>query len=1273
MVAVTAACVGAIAIGAGVMARDDDEGAGKRSAPDVTHAHEAQWIWSPDHTKDNVPQTACHFRKVIDGPEPEAGRIEITADDSYELYINGRLIGRGSSTRQLDEYDITRFLSRTGANTVAIRVVNERGRTAALAARVTIKDMDGPWRSYSTDASWRTNLHPLPLWNSPVYNDRRWAVAQEFGKLGETAPWDRKDEVPAEEKEKSERFQVADEFEVRRIAENESTGSLIAFTFNEFGHIIASRENGPLLLIHEGAKKENWSSVRTYCDKVKNCQGLLSLNGDVYATGDGPDGQALYRLSDRDRDGVLEQTKTLVKFTGPMGEHGAHGITLGPDGFLYVMLGNHTAMDGEYAESSPLRHSYEGDLVPRYEDPGGHAVGIKAPGGTIVRTDLDGRKVELVAGGIRNAYDLAFNREGDLFFHDSDMESDIGAPWYRPTQVYHAVSGGEYGWRSGWATWPEYWIDGLPGFLDTGRGSPAGAVVYDHFMFPKRYQNGLFLADWSQGRILAVQLKNNGATYTASSEVFIQGSPLNVTDLEVGPEGALYFITGGRGTSGGIYRVTWKGSVPAAVQNLGQGVSRVIRHPQLNSAWARQAIARTKEELGGQWGRSLNGVARSSANPPQYRTRALDLMQLFGPPPARDLLVELSRDNSELVRAKAAELMGLHANDETHEALIDLLDDTDRGVRRRACEALRRANQSAPAAEVLELVKSDDRFEAWSARRLLEQMPTDSWRDDALTSEDHRAFIQGALALLIAHPDHDTALEVLTRIEQFMSGFVSDRDFIDMLRLVELALLRSEMTPDESAGLAKQLGGEFPAGNDAMNRELVRLLAHLQVSDPLDRYMQFLDSDAPLTEKLHLAFHLRFLEHGWRPDQKMRLFSFYEDAQQQEGGGSYPFYLRFAARDFAKSLTAEESLQVLERGEEWPSAALGALYSLPETIEPDLRDKLIQLDRRLIHQDGEHVKALRVGLIATLARIGDEPCLEHLRDMWDKEPERRGVIAIGLAQHPDGDNWSYLVRTIPVADGAALRDLLAKLLDVPKAPAEPEFIRQTILAGLRLKDGGADDAVALLEYWTGESLGQPEDGWETRLTAWRTWFGETYPNLPEAALPEPAKNAKWKEDELYAYLGSEDASKSSIDRGATVFAKAQCAKCHRFGDRGEIGGPDLTTLSNRFTRKETLESILFPSHTISDQYASKTVTTTKGKTYVGLVTPSGDSVSILQPNGTKIELKSSEIEETSPSRTSAMPDGLLDTLSLDEIGDLFSYLGYRPPAKVARRTDGVVK
>ena len=337
----------------------------------------------------------------------------------------------------------------------------------------------------------------------------------------------------------------------------------------------------------------------------------------MFVTGEGPDGHGLYRLSDKDRDGILENVRTLVRFKCTVGEHGPHGLVLGPDGLIYVVLGNHAQLDGEYESGSPHRDFYDTDLVPKYEDPGGHAVGIKAPGGVVIRTDTEGSGVQLVAGGLRNPYDLAFNRDGELFIHDADMESDEGTSWYRPTRLCHIIPGGEYGWRSGWSKWPDYYCR----FAARGaRHGPRLARRHRGLQplhvprpLPRRAVHRRLVAGATSW---PCKLKRNGASYTASSEVFLEGNPLNVTDLEVGPDGWLYFVTGGRGTSGGIYRVTWKGQVPKDVTDIGTGLTAVIRQPQPGSSWARQNIAALRKQLGANWDNSLIGVARTAANPP---------------------------------------------------------------------------------------------------------------------------------------------------------------------------------------------------------------------------------------------------------------------------------------------------------------------------------------------------------------------------------------------------------------------------------------------------------------------------------------------------------------------------------------------------------------------------------------------------------------------------------------------------------------------------------
>ena len=116
---------------------------------------------------------------------------------------------------------------------------------------------------------------------------------------------------------------------------------------------------------------------------------------------------------------------------------------------IYMVLGNGSRVDRPVSDSSPYKRPYEGNVVPRMEDPKGHAAGVAAPGGTIVRCSLDGTQIETFAGGLRNSTDLVFGSAGQLFVCDSDNAADAKLPWYRPSMVFHVPSGAELGWRSG--------------------------------------------------------------------------------------------------------------------------------------------------------------------------------------------------------------------------------------------------------------------------------------------------------------------------------------------------------------------------------------------------------------------------------------------------------------------------------------------------------------------------------------------------------------------------------------------------------------------------------------------------------------------------------------------------------------------------------------------------------------------------------------------------------------------------------------------------------
>jgi hypothetical protein len=170
----------------------------------------------------------------------------------------------------------------------------------------------------------------------------------------------------------------------------------------------------------------------------------------------------------------------------------------------------------------------------------------------------------MVSIGYRNQYDFAFNADGEMFAYDADMEWDLGSPWYRPTRVVHATSGSEFGWRSGTGKWPAYYVDSLPELVNIGPGSPVGVDFGYGTKFPEKYQKALYICDWTFGTMYAIHIEPSGASYKASKEEFVARTPLPLTDVTVGKDGALYFTIGGRGTQSELYRVTYVGTGAAA-------------------------------------------------------------------------------------------------------------------------------------------------------------------------------------------------------------------------------------------------------------------------------------------------------------------------------------------------------------------------------------------------------------------------------------------------------------------------------------------------------------------------------------------------------------------------------------------------------------------------------------------------------------------------------------------------------------------------------------
>jgi putative heme-binding domain-containing protein len=133
-------------------------------------------------------------------------------------------------------------------------------------------------------------------------------------------------------------------------------------------------------------------------------------------------------------------------------------------------------------------------------------------------------------------------------------------------------------------------------------------------------------------------------------------------------------------------------------------------------------------------------------------------------------------------------------------------------------------------------------------------------------------------------------------------------------------------------------------------------------------------------------------------------------------------------------------------------------------------------------------------------------------------------------------------------------------------------------------------------------------------------------------------------------------------RGRKLFfsAEALCSKCHTVRGEGGAIGPDLSNLIHRdfaSVRRDVTE----PSFAINPDYITHAIVLSDGRTFSGTLRQSGEKLLIGDTQGNETEISTADVDESSPTSLSIMPDDVAKRLGSERVRDLLTFLLIPPP------------
>jgi putative membrane-bound dehydrogenase-like protein len=941
-----------------------------------------------------------------------------------------------------------------------------------------------------------------------------------------------------------------------------------------------------------------------FADKLVMPEGALWHQGALFVLSS----PYLWRLEDTDGDGVADKRDKLVGYMELNGKANQHGAYLGPNGRLYFSGGifgyDLVGTDGKRAAK-------------------GTAAGVFS-------CRPDGGDVEVFGNGGINPVEVVFTPAGELIttcpiFDSVDGRHDALIHWVRGATAgpkdYNPPVLKQTGYR-------------LPALSRWGQVAPSGLTRYRSTAWGDEFKDTLFATQFNTARVMHTRIERMGATFRSHDKVFLSSTSTDFhpTDVFEDADGSLLVIdTGGwfriscpqskvakPNILGAIYRIRRTGVVPttdprglelawtdapspALVRRL-DDPRPVVRDRAIELLAARSSVSELAAGLESEsaqlrrnaiW--SLSRIASPQVAVPDVRSR-------------RSLESNQGSPTSSTPQAIAALRRGLR--------------DEDLTVRQATVRSVGVLRDGPSTTHLIEILTGDDAPSRRAAATALGQIGASAAVEPLL-----RSVARGGDDFLM-HA-HIYALIEIGDFDETLKGLASANPRTQHAALTAL----DQMAP---AKLKQSHVARLLESNDlAVRQATLRIVTAREGWS--DQVLGFLNdwsiSSEPTAAESRLARGAIIAFGGEAKTQELLRNAL---ASRETAAAVNDVILTALARmNDVPDLWVEPLEQILLNGDAATQLkAIGALDGQPSS-------KLDKTIARLA-TDANSTPALRVAAWSCLARRGlplPASAFGALRGRildskalpFERLDAARALAAAKLSPPQQRATVELVSRVGPLE----LPPLLAAVERIEKPDRE---------LGHRL--------VSALERSSSQTAISPAQLRDALANFSAEVRDSAQPLIMKISVDDAKKAARLRQVEKQLTSGN-------AAHGKLVFFsnRAACGACHRVQGEGGVIGPDLSRIGRVRRRVDLLESILFPSSTLVNEYETFSVVTRDGRTHQGVIQHATPTAIVLRnAQREETEVARADIEEIARSKTSIMPQGLEQTIRLDELSDLLAYL-----------------